>query len=460
MKIKKSTIKLIGYGFILSFFAVAMVAIAVFTQTDIYKSVDSDGNDTCSESQNLYSEVNENVKKITDNTLDEVTLKNILQSKGLIVDRSGVLYKDGRPYRAIGVNYFSALYRTILNPADTSYIRGFQELSTYNIPFVRIMMGGFWPNDLKLYKNNREKYFRIIDNFLEVAEKNNIGIIASLHWNSYATPDLVNEPLAFIGKSNSNTQKFMRTYTRDMAERYGHRKIIWAWEFGNELSLYADFPNAKLLVSDTRINEANGTPSVRNPLDKLTVEDAGFAYEDFAKTFKSIYPKVLLSTGNALPRAYSYHNSFFEGTLCQWNYDSERQFCKVLQRDNPDGYDLVSIHIYPNEKIKYFGDKANDYQRVINVASQCAKDSGKALFIGEFGVNSTKYNGNKDLEVADFNKLLSAIENSSVALAALWVYDFSWQADSFNVTGTSNRSYQLEAIKLLNSKFKDPIPVE
>ena len=35
-------------------------------------------------------------------------------------DGNGGLRKDGKPFRAIGVNYFSCFYRTLLDGADTS----------------------------------------------------------------------------------------------------------------------------------------------------------------------------------------------------------------------------------------------------------------------------------------------------------------------------------------------------
>ena len=378
------------------------------------------------------------------------------QKTEMFVDSKGVLLRDGLPYRAIGVNYFSALYRTIMNPADTSYNKGFQELSRYKVPFVRVMLGGFWPSELKLYKDNPAKYFKIVDAFFDAAEKNNIGIIASLHWNKAAAPDLVGEPVSFIGKPNSKTREFMSAYTHDMVHRYGHRRVVWAWEFGNEASLYADLPIASL--SRPQTNVSKGTPVLRNQLDELTSADVLFAYRDFANTVKAIHPASILSTGNALPRRYAYHNTVYKGSLKQWGSDSEAEFCKVLQRDNPEGFDLVSVHIYPNEKDGYFGAKSMDYSRVITVAGECAKMSGKALFIGEFGVDSTKYVGERAREKSEFNRIVSVIENSGAALSALWVYDFSFQADSFNVTSSSDRKYQLDAIKSANNRLKFKAP--
>ena len=40
-------------------------------------------------------------------------------------DGEGGLRKDAKPFRAIGVNYFSCFYRTLLDCEDTSYDQGF-----------------------------------------------------------------------------------------------------------------------------------------------------------------------------------------------------------------------------------------------------------------------------------------------------------------------------------------------
>lgn len=370
----------------------------------------------------------------------------------LFVNPEGVLLKDGRPYKAVGVNYFSALYRSILNPNDKSYAQGFNELAYYKIPFIRVMFGGFWPDELKLYQNNPDLYFKVVDSFVNEAEKKNIGIVASLNWNFAAVADLVDEPASYVGNKGSKTQAFITKYAQDMVQRYGNRKGIWAWEFGNEMSLYADLPNSKLFRP--KVNPAKGTPILRNPLDELTSEDAVYAYKEFAKSILEIKPNAVLSTGNALPRKYAYHNSYYKRTLRQWDVDSEDEFCKVLLRDNPKEYGLVSIHIYPNEKDGYFGASKVEYKKVIEVAGKCAKQSGQALFVGEFGVDSQKYPDSHDNEQGEFNQIINAIEINNVPLSALWVYDFSFQADSFNVKGGLRRAYQLKAIQDVNNRLK------
>lgn len=400
-----------------------------------------------------YAEYDDVVVATTFGEVSDKNRSNIEHNRPVLsINPKGVLLKDGQPYRAVGVNYFSALNRSILNPNDKSYIAGFNELADYKIPFIRVMFGGFWPNELKLYQNNPNLYFKIVDAFVNAAEKKDIGIVASLNWNFASAADLVGEPASSVGKKNSKTQAFMVQYARDMVQRYGNRKGIWVWEFGNEMSLYADLPNSKLFRP--KVNPAKGTPILRNPLDELSSTDAVYAYKEFAKSVLEIKPNAVLSTGNALPRKYAYHNTYHKKTLRQWDLDSEAEFCKVLLHDNPKEYGLVSIHIYPNEKDGYFGASQMEYKKIIEVAGKCAKQSGRVLFVGEFGVDSQKYQASHENEQNEFKKILNAIETNTVPLSALWVYDFSFQAESFNVKGGLRRAYQLDEIKKLNEELK------
>src|SRR5215469_18428971 len=74
-----------------------------------------------------------------------------------------VVLKDGKPYRAIGVNYFDCFLRTLKDGNDASYDEGFAVLEARGIPFVRFCATGFWPKDMRLYQTNRDEYFRRLD---------------------------------------------------------------------------------------------------------------------------------------------------------------------------------------------------------------------------------------------------------------------------------------------------------
>ncbi|MFZ4726020.1 MAG: hypothetical protein ACOYMD_11310, partial [Paludibacter sp.] len=100
----------------------------------------------------------------------------------LKVSADGVFMRNNKPYRGIGVNYFNAFYRTILNQNDKSYYEGLKYLSDNKIPFVRFTMNGFWPSELKLYQTNKARYYVLLDEFIKTAERYKVGLIPSLFW--------------------------------------------------------------------------------------------------------------------------------------------------------------------------------------------------------------------------------------------------------------------------------------
>lgn len=53
--------------------------------------------------------------------------------------------------------------------------------------------------------------------------------------------------------------------------------------------------------------------------------------------------------------------------------------------------------------------------------------------------------GGSELAKERFLKILAIIEKERVPLAALWVYDFDSFEQTWNVTGTNYRAYQLKA---------------
>jgi len=103
----------------------------------------------------------------------------------------GKLLLDGKPYRAMGINYFSGFCRVTRDPDDTSFREGLATLKKYEIPFIRFAACGFWPADWKLYQTDKERYFAILDDFVRTAESHGIGLIPCLFWHFQTIPVLV-----------------------------------------------------------------------------------------------------------------------------------------------------------------------------------------------------------------------------------------------------------------------------
>ena len=346
-------------------------------------------------------------------------------------------------YRAVGVNYFDAINRTINRPSDRSALLGLRLLARYEVPFVRVMFGGFWPNEFRLYQSDPKRYFEILDEFVATAEQNGIGIIASLAWNYATIPDLVAEPASAWGQPDSKTHKLLRQYVSDVVSRYHKSPAIWMWEFSNEMALYVDLPNSAQWRP--KVDVSKGTRPARGDADDLKGADQAVAFAEFVKVVRALDPTTPISSGNSLPRPYAYNNAKFG----KWQIDSEPQFCEMLERGNPAGFGVVSIHIYPDSK-GYFGARDRDYGAVLAPVARCADSLGKPVFVGEFGVSESDASEDPAGARAAFMKLLEAILEIKAGLAAAWVFDFPYQDSSYNVTAVNKRAYQLEEIRRVN----------
>ena len=342
--------------------------------------------------------------------------------------RDGRLLKDGVPYHAIGVNYFDAFARTLKDHNDRSYEAGLRVLAEKGIPFARFMCGGFWPAEMRLYIENRARYFELLDSVVRTVEKHGIGLIPSLFWYLPTVPDLVGEPCDQWGNPASKTHEFMRTYTREVVTRYRDSPAIWGWEFGNEYNLAADLPNAKEHLP--ALVPQLGTPKTRSNRDILTHEMIRTALHEFAKEVRKYDRTRMICTGNSIPRPSAWHQ-MREGT---WTKDSAEQSAQMLAGDNLDPADTISVHVYGSAQ-----------DRLAEVL-QAATKTNKPLFVGEFGAQ-----GEGPEVRQQFQVLLDLVEKAEVPLAALWVFDYRGQTD-WNVTADNGRSYQLRAIAEANRR--------
>ena len=368
---------------------------------------------------------------------------------GLSVGRNGVLMRDGKPFRGIGVNYFDAFYRLLLLPGDPTQsdlapLRdGMAALAGHGIPFARIAGCGYWPVENRLYLEDKDGYLRRFETVVSMAEEAGLGLLPSLFWSTATATDLVDEPRNQWGNPDSRTHDFMRGYVRDVVGRFADAPAIWGWEFGNEYNLDADLPNA----SDWRppVVPELGTRLSRDERDDLTHEQLHTAFQAFAQEVRHYDTHRIIVSGNAAPRPSAWHQREF----LSWDQDSRPQFGEILRYENPDPMDVVSVHQYATGEARFGGDL--DVSDFLRICVQESKRMGKALFVGEFGADESI--GHAAAE-ASFYQLLDAIVAARVPLAALWVYDFDGQDGSWNVTSTNPRRYQLEAIAQANERLR------
>lgn len=354
---------------------------------------------------------------------------------GLSVDEQGVLCRDGQPFRGIGVNYYDCFLRELRRPGGKAYDPGFRILAEHQIPFARFSACGFWPAEMKLYVQDKEAYFRILDQVVNSAQKHGIGLIPSFFWFDSMVPDLVGETRDQWGNPQSKTHQFMRTYTRELVTRYKDSPALWGWEFGNEYNLDADLPNAK--EHRPPIVPAVGTPTTRSSRDDLTHAMIRTAFVEFASEVRRHDPhRRIIASGNAFPRPTAWHQM----TEKSWNKDTPEQYEQMLLADNPDPMDVISVHAYGEVDIK--------------PSMQIARKARKPLFVGEFGA----LGGDSPQALAAFLQMLTWIENESVPLAAVWAYDCP-DTPEWSIRLDNPRAYQLKAIADANRRLRKSNPM-
>jgi hypothetical protein len=343
------------------------------------------------------------------------------------------------------MNYFSLFCWYLDHPQDTSFRGSLATLKHYGIPFVRFNAGGFYPSDYQLYKQDPQRYWQLMDDVVLAAGEKGVGLVPSMFWASLTVPDLVGEPLSEWGNPDSKTIAWMRTYTREFVARYLNSPAIWMWEFGNEYNLGADLPNAK----DHRppVWPTLGTAASRSEKDEMTHDQIAVAFVEFAKAVRAIDPHRPITSGNAITRGQAWHNWHEHN----WVTDSRQQWAQMLIVENPAPLDTISLHVYALEKAgSYFDDPAIGPAELIAIAAGMARDAGRALFIGEWGVPSKDDPAG---ERQQFEAMLDAIVAHRVPLSAVWVYNFPLQDEEWNITATNERSYMLELAGQANRRL-------
>lgn len=369
-------------------------------------------------------------------------------SLGLQVDDNGLLMKNGKPYRGIGVNYFDAFHRILKSPtlSDTSYIKGFRDLKSLNIPFVRFNAGGFWPKDWKLYKENKKEYFSKLDEVVRNAEKIGIGLIPSLFWTNATIPDLVGESVNQWGNPKSKTTEFMRKYTEEIVKRYVGSPAIWGWEFSNEFSLSVDIPGDNY----PQVAIAYGTPATRSAADKKSTSDLVVALGEFVKAVRKVDASRIIFSGNSMPRESAY-NLFHNQS---WTKDNVDQYSQMLDEQNPDPLNSVTIHIYPHSVTKRFPPNPPTIKEIVQITMGRANKLKKPLFIGEVGASIGEGISNQIEQRNMIFEMIKIIEDEKVPLSAYWVFDYSPQESMGNATFDNSRKYILEEIGKVNDRIK------
>lgn len=371
--------------------------------------------------------------------------------------KDGLFMKDGKPFYGVGVNYFDGFARFV-RTGNTSYRDGLKVLADNKIPFIRISTLAFWPKDITdTYVAHPDVFHRRLNEFMDEAERNHIGVILDVFFNWTAIAALENhEPIPFMGVKGSNTLKRMQAITRDIVQKHKDHKALWAWEFGNEASSFMDLTVALGYDNTPAEMKSNGLylPSnpdfdepVRDEADNFTPETITTAIKTFAATVRELDQTTPIMSGNNVPRENAYHMRY-ASYQNRFDKDSPEEFGKILAENDTDAVDTYSMHLYPYSEGHYFGGPST-IGDIIRAAMDRSKLEGskRPFFLGEFGADEEQLG--KAAAQEKFFVFTKEILDQKVQMSALWVYDYFFQDKNFNVT-KDLRSYQLDELKRVN----------
>ncbi|MEM7625475.1 MAG: cellulase family glycosylhydrolase [Planctomycetota bacterium] len=401
-----------------------------------------------------------------------------VEGQGLVV-QDGRFTQNGQEYRGLGVNYYSAFLNHLRDRSDTSFDAGFAGLAEKDIPFARFNAGGFWPDDWGLYQTDKAAYFARMDAVVNSATAHGVQLVPSLFWNHYSISDLFkdeapdpdNPGQTLPGESanawadpDSRTRRFARQYASEVVSRYANNDTILMWEFGNEFNLVQDLPT---INPTSNIAPGRGTPDERDDDDVLSSDDIRGALTEFAQLVRGIDPHRAINSGNSAERAQAYNRR----ENAQWAIDTEAEFREIFAGDHPDPVDALSVHAYwhslqgttratqTDPTRRFAPDQIAGYAAVLDVMLSVSSDTGKPLFLGEFGVaddftHDVPDDGNPNNTTEErLQYILDLFTEKEVPVAAIWAYEFN-NEEAWNITTTNDRAYQLDLISAVNASWQ------
>lgn len=353
----------------------------------------------------------------------------------------GRLMHNGKPYRAMGVNYHNCFSKLLSNPENREFEEGFQILrETYHIPFIRFMAGPFHHQGWALYDKDPDDYFSRLDRIVHEAEEQGLGLIPSLFWFVVSVPDYLDEPLSALGDDQSRSRAFIRRYTADVVTRYKNSPAIFGWELGNEYMLFADLPKLDHLPAPKA-----GTKTPRTAADKLTRSMLLDLYEDFYRTVRMIDSERIIVTGDSITRSHAWHNHHED----RWALDTREQWLECFAADTPDCFEVTSFHLYEEADGSYFNGEKPPLGDVVAAAVDVSRKNNRIVWCGELGMPGTDDHA-RDV----FFRMMQAVEENGIALSAIWNFIPSgrYQPD-WDILPDNDRTCMLDAVRKLNERF-------
>ncbi len=357
--------------------------------------------------------------------------------------------------RPIGVNMPALLFMYLgIGPEGAAEARAQMDRArAAGFTHARFIASGYWPVDMTRsngWRTNPALYWQAVDQLMGDARARQLRLVPSLLWNAWLFPDLNNQPLSAMFTPGSTTRTMADQYVREFVQRYANEPAVAVWEIGNEWNLLADLDFSTCTVcagspanSCAALAPSLGTPCRRVVGDNIfscnscrnvssPVQDLGQWAQAVAQLVKQNDPlQRPVSTGHAYPRSSAAHLARSPCPACNWTADTEAEFALTLAQLHPSSIDFISVHSYPGDESKRFGDTDSTGFALLQRTQTAATSLGKKLYVGEYGeprAGSITCNGveafNGDPLSTSTRMMALGLVQYDVALSALWAFDF------------------------------------
>ena len=123
----------------------------------------------------------------------------------------------------------------------------------------------------------------------------------------------------------------------------------------------------------------------------------------------------------------------------------------IALRDNPPPLDTIGVHLYGATSVqKEMGAWATDRLSWLRALKDIAREAGRPVFIGEFGLPAK---AGDTATRAEFEELISEMEQTGVDLAAFWVFDYPPQEGTWNVSFENEHAYRIKVTAEANRRW-------
>jgi hypothetical protein len=372
---------------------------------------------------------------------------------GFIDKRGNKLFLNGKEYRAIGVNmpnlhssYNGTFFHNLEKygtheKARQAMIDGVVDAAKSGAAFIRFFAGPGYPKDISLlYAKDPATYWRLMDEVFALCRTNGLRLVPSLgtitgwHLSCGEYKQAILDP-------SSRTYAATIRYVREFVTRYKNDPTVLLWELENEVMLKADVDEKGRKLKPAIVYPENHPYPIRTNgarEDSLTWDMIQRIYREHSAFIKSIDANHLVTSGDSKTRdeCSSRRETFpdFKYRNDTWNEHLSNNIASQASLD------VFSFHQYGkpgdlSDPKKYPGWPATSKERANRLVG-AALASGKPVFIGELGQDTPKHVEDPGLGwTLDY---IDQCEKEGVPLICFWVWHFTWQEKSFNVTSATH----------------------